>query len=378
MRFAICAVLATLSCSGKAVDPPKAMEDAGGDVIDTPSTCVVQGSAPFAAQFHGELPDRYGPLLIEAWFPQGRLPGKTVAFRWAGEVGFATLDAAGSATVSLPDPCAPGLRLTLGASPGLAVKGTVNGSGRLSDAPRLIDLDVTLCPSGVPAVTTPSASPALRVFPTAVLSIKGVPADQASLAAIHATPEWDLLAVAADGFVVAPKTAFDPFVETTIDLAPARDIMGVPYGLGVATTLSLSAVVTDPAFEAGTLPDGAFIGTAPAIVSGRLLVPATKYVGDYHVMLGLGDAKGAKSVRLRHRLVCEGPTGAATIRLISERGEIVLATPRCKSDPVDELVPLPAGGRWALEASAARNQIGCRADGSYAPAAYELDEFAFE
>lgn len=218
---------------------------------------------------------------------------------------------------------------------------------------------------------------AASLFPTAALSAGAVPADPASLAAVRATPAWDLtVGPTATGFFVAPKTAFAPFREIALDLSAARDVMGVPYGLSVTKTLALTAVVADPTFGA-PLPTGAFLGTPPVSGAGRLRIPAPPSAGDYDTLVGLGDAGAARTVRLRHRLVCDVP-GGATVRLISERGELVPLTPKCGADPIDEVATLPSGGRWALHARAQHVRTGCHTDSAYAPAAYELSALAFE
>ncbi|MBI2395520.1 MAG: hypothetical protein HYV09_38495 [Deltaproteobacteria bacterium] len=386
---------ASSGCAGKSAD---AGADAGASSADggrdeaARGCAPIAGDGPFAVRLSGS-----GPVgdagadggtvgaTINVYFPKGRVVGGEVVATGSkyGGGGTVVTGARLDETLSIrgltvrdPD-CGSGVSGDLvGPAGGFVGMAFVNSSAP-SDALSMITGAVTLCASGTPAAQRVTPPPSL-ISPFGALTVRGTrPFASASFEKVTAkTPSGAAGITVTDADPGARISGrFSLFEPTTIDLAPLQDVLGAPLGLGSVSTVVPTTTITDLGFTSEP-PEGSCLGPVE-VADGKLRVGEGS--SSWALALAIGDGGGKTTLRVRHRLVCDG-AGTGTASVLSRNGKSVALAPKCGDAAVDQTVTLAGAGPHLLLASRSAADSRPCSYRSWPPQAlvYEIDEIAFE
>lgn len=337
------------------------------------------GATPTALRLAGRFGSDAGvqTVLVDAYFPKGRVPGAPVYLTQRASVGVllaqGTFGADGSSTtLTLSDPACRDSLTGRFAGPSDGFVGEASHNLSYTDVLRLVRGHVELCPAGEASALETAVPP--RLLPGQRLVVTtNVPVDVTTLSTLATTPSRKVFPYG-EGTAFSASITTAPWTAAALDLSGVKDVMGRPLGLGLVPIEALTADVVDGTF-ATPIPAGAGLG--PVDVGGGVL-----YLGNdegYLSVVSLGNAKPARTLRIRHRFACDpGDTPHAEAGLVSETGRLVSLDGAC-GDFVDRTVTLPEGGRWALTVNGlAISSSPCNYPSSHPTAIYAVDEAAFE
>jgi hypothetical protein len=376
--------------------------DAEGGVIDMCSTPLT-GMAPFGAALFANVPfpvdggTRTEPVNAQVYFPAGRLPGAAVILTggnvgpgpFAPTVARSTLDSAASVNaLSVSDSCGNGIADGSLVEPPSGLTGTaiLNIDPFMSsDALVLVRAPARLCPNGaVPGAAVASAP--MEIWPTSSIALTlTTPVDLATRANVKIKDSNRPLTVTGGEtnsiVYVTPQTGAFPPGDLALDVAGLTDVLGRSYSQLV--TLKVQKPTTAIADRTLTTPPSstAWVAASANLTTrdGLLVIEPSLAASQLAVTIGLGDEPGSKTLRIKHRWVCAGPTmPPKSTKLVASDGAVVDVPGNCAGAPEDTTVTLAGAGPFFLVVqTGGERSPRCSYPSPPLRDNWELDEFAF-